>query len=226
MDNLIDLGQIQKHIKEIDFHLNEIKSIFNHEEEQEIIHLPYDNEKELTSVYGSPGTESSLTWVNFPDATIRFYSRDGALLPDHDRDFLNRPDHRCHVAVAPSFEKAMQEIYNMIGRDRFIKEGWHIFAGFTRDVKVGKKKGGSGLSTHCWSIAVDLNPDENPFSKTGTSNKRTFSDEGIDIMEKHGWLSGGRAWSNDWMHFQRAIPYIEPGSYYGNKGLPEHIKPL
>lgn len=109
------------------------------------------------------------------------------------------------------------EIFLTLGKERFEKEGWHVYGGFHN---YRTKTGGSGLSTHAWAIAVDLNQDENYYAKTTT----TFSDTGIDIMEKWGFLSGFRAWTKDAMHFQAVIPNISKGSYYAIHGLPKNIK--
>jgi hypothetical protein len=64
-----------------------------------------------------------------------------------------------------------------------------------------------------------MNPAENTFAQRTT----TFSDVAIDIMERWGWLSGGRAWGKDWMHFQAVIPNVSSGSYYDTHGLPKNI---
>ena len=69
---------------------------------------------------------------------------------------------------------------------------------------------------------MHINPDSNAFQQRTT----TFSNAAIDIMEKHGFLSGGRAWGKDYMHFQRAIPNISAGSYYARNGLPTHIEAI
>lgn len=239
MEKYPEIAQAQKHLKGISFHLNELsKTIDGMVTGNTIsvvspiklpapttIRLPYDKQEELIKAYGQPGKQI-LSYVNFPCKDMRLYSRDGTILTDKDRDPKNLPDHKCHINVAQSFQLAIDEVYALLGEEEFKKQGWNVFAGFTRDVSNGQKKGGNSLSTHCWSVAVDFNPNENPFSKTGTSTKRTFSDKAIDVMERYGWLSGGRAWKNDWMHFQCAIPYIEPNSYYGINGLPEHIEPM
>jgi hypothetical protein len=185
----------------------------------ETITLP--NENQLSAFYGPPGKsatwqKANLTRFNFPVNDIRLYTRTGAHLSDTTGDNLD--DHRCHVKVAASLEAALKGVFETLGKTEFYRQGWHLYSGCWN---YRYKRGGSSLSTHAWGIAVDINSEENPFLQKTT----TFSDAAIDVMERHGWLSGGRAWGKDWMHFQRAIPFISSGSYYSANGLPDHIKP-
>jgi hypothetical protein len=64
---------------------------------------------------------------------------------------------------------------------------------------VRAKRGSSGISTHAWGIAVDLNARMNPFR-----GKVTWSDEFLDVWRDVGWICGAD-WSvasKDGMHFQ------------------------
>ena len=183
-----------------------------------MISLPRENNASLNKFYGKADPNGGfLEWFSFPTDNIRLYSRNGINLSDADGD--GRDAHRCHKAIAKRLEAALQEIYDTLGRFKFEKEGWNIYSGC---FNYRKKRGGSSLSTHSWGIAIDVNGNENPFK----SSKTTFSDTSIDIMEKHGFLSGGRAWGKDWMHFQAAIPHISKGSYYDTHGLPDHIRAI
>lgn len=181
----------------------------------ETIRLPREGADSLNRFYGTANRRGSdLIWFSFPLSNIRLYSRTGANLSDRNGDGFD--DHRCHKAIAARLQAAYREILQTLGVERFMREGWHVYSGC---FNYRTKRGGSSLSTHSWGIAVDINSAENPFLAT----KTTFSDEAIDIMEKHGFLSGGRAWGKDWMHFQAAIPVISRGSYYARHGLPKHI---
>ena len=182
----------------------------------ERIELPKETTADLNAFYGKADPNGKyLDWFQFPTDNIRLYSRNGVNLSDADGD--GRDAHRCHKDIVKRLEAALQEIYETLGRFRFEREGWHIYSGC---FNYRKKRGGSSLSTHSWGIAIDVNGNENPFKSTET----TFSAEAVDIMEKHGFLSGGRAWGKDWMHFQAAIPRISSNSYYALHGLPRNIK--
>jgi len=61
------------------------------------------------------------------------------------------------------------------------------------------KRGSSGISTHSFGIAVDLNASWNPFR-----GKVTWSKEFLDVWRNNGWICGAD-WSKknvDGMHFQ------------------------
>jgi hypothetical protein len=179
--------------------------------------LPRETTAAMTAIYGAPSASAdSLAWFSFPHPRTRLYSRDGALLRDYAGD--SRLDHRTHRLLADRLTGALAEIHATLGGEQFEREGWHVYGG---SHNYRPKVGGSSLSTHAWAAAVDMNPAENVFAQRTT----TFSDRAIDIMEKWGFLSGGRAWGKDWMHFQAVIPSISAGSYYDRNGLPKHITP-
>lgn len=176
--------------------------------------LPKENNSAISAVYGQPSQNMSLAYFSFPTDKIVLYSRDGAQLINRVGDF--RDDHMTHPKLAERLTNALAEIYLTLGEKEFIRQGWHVYGG---SHNYRTKTGGSSLSTHAWAAAVDINPDENYYAKTST----TFSDIAIDIMEKWGFLSGGRAWGKDWMHFQAVIPNVSSGSYYARNGLPSNI---
>lgn len=179
------------------------------------IRLPMDNRDSMTKYYGAPSASPSyLAWFSFPHPSTRLYSRTGSQLKDYTGD--SRLDHRTHRMLASALQNALAEIYVTLGREQFEREGWHVYGG---SHNYRPTTSGGRLSTHAWAAAVDFNPEENPFARTAT----TFSPTAIDIMEKWGFLSGGRAWGKDWMHFQASIPAISSGSYYAKHGLPKHI---
>lgn len=168
--------------------------------------LPRETNGAMSALYGQPSSSPTyLDWFSFP-IPARLYSRGGQTL---DR-------HRCHRLVAPRLTTALAEILALLGRAEYERQGWHVYGG---SHNYRAKRGGSTLSTHAWGIAVDLNPGENGLRTTTT----TFSEAAIDVMERHGLLSGGRAWGRDWMHFQAAIPTVSSGSYYARNGLPANI---
>jgi hypothetical protein len=177
--------------------------------------LPMDNSAAMTKFYGAPSASPAfLGWFSFPHPSTRLYSRTGSLLKDSQGD--SRLDHRTHKLLARRLTNALAEIYTTLGREQFEKEGWQVYGG---SHNYRPTTSGGRLSTHSWAAAVDMNPNENTFNQTTT----TFSDPAIDIMEAWGFLSGGRAWGKDWMHFQASIPSISSGSYYARNGLPKNI---
>lgn len=186
------------------------------------IKLPRDNESEMTRWYGTKG-KVETDWFDFPTKDIYLYARKengGQMLPDRDHNGV--AEHRTHSKLAPSLSAALREIYNEYPK-LFISEGWNVYDGC---YMVRQSKGGSSASTHSWAAAVDFNASENPFGSKyiNLSSARTFSFTTIAVMEKYGFLSGGKAWGHDFMHYQAAIPsFIRSTSTYGIHGLPKHI---
>jgi hypothetical protein len=166
--------------------------------------LPYDDERSLTEFYGPPCDEDSLVQFHLPQG-MRLYG--GELISVH----------RCHRMVQESLEEALQAVRDSLGASRFQSEGWFNYCGV---FNCRRKRGGTSPSVHSWGVAIDLDADRNPFR----SEERTLSDAGIDVMEYHGWLSGGRAWNHDYMHFQRAVfRGVTRGSRYERTGFPSWI---
>lgn len=177
--------------------------------------LPRETSAALTAFYGSPAKAPPyLDWFSFPHDGTRLYSRGGSMLKDRAGD--ERLDHRCHRLLIGRMTAALAEIYVTLCRAEYERQGWHIYGG-CHDYRT--KRGGSGLSIHAWGVGIDVNPGENPYAATTT----TFTAAAIGIMERWGFLSGGRAWGKDWMHFQAAIPNLSSGSYYDRNGLPKNI---
>lgn len=185
-------------------------------------------ERDVSAYYGQASARGEhLTWFSFPVPDVRLYSRTGERVRDRDGD--GRPDHRCHKAVAGALETALRAVHETIGDRRYHEEGWHVYGGCHN---YRPKTGGSSLSMHAWGIAIDLNPVENPFYSRAT----TFSIEAVEVMERFGFLWGPRAWGMpgyegaragmyvDAMHFQAAIPFLAPGSWYAKRGLPRGIE--
>ena len=177
--------------------------------------MPRESDASLNRFYGTATPQGNhLDWFNFPCDNVRLYSRTGAHL--HDRDGDGNDEHRCHKMIVEPLEAAFLELYDVLGKEEFERQGLHIYAG---SFNYRRKTAGGSLSTHSWGIAIDVAPNGNGWKQYST----TFTDVTFDIFEKHGFLSAFRAWGHDAMHFQRCIPHISKGSYYAKRGLPKHI---
>lgn len=196
----------------------------------DIIELPVENATgQLEKFFGkaTPIGDEYLAWFQFPTDQMRLYSRDGDRLSDRDKNGLD--EHRCHRKIARRLEAALREIWDTLGPAEFQKQGWHVYGGCHA---YRAKKLGSSLSVHAYAGAIDINPNENQLHSVGT----TFSIRAVEIMERHGFLWGPRAWGMpgygrtdkiyvDPMHFQFALPHRSKGSYYEVNGFPKHIRP-
>lgn len=64
-------------------------------------------------------------------------------------------------------------------------------------------RGGTGLSTHSWGGAFDLDPEHNALGTTGRFAKT--QKWVVEIWENRGWFWGGRWKRKDAMHFEVAF---------------------
>jgi len=102
----------------------------------------------------------------------------------------------CHKLLQPVFEVAFQAILNA-GLESQVTSFGGCFS--FRPQRTGIK-----LSTHCWGIAIDLNPESNAQGTTGNM------DAGIVSIFQHlGFTWGGerRGRARDPMHFQFCSGY-------------------
>jgi hypothetical protein len=102
----------------------------------------------------------------------------------------------CHARIASLFSRVFEEI-----EKADMKEHIYTFGGcYNFRMKRGLEK----LSTHCWGIAIDLNPDSNRMGSAGDMYPGI-----IEIFREFGFKWGGD-WpgkSKDPMHFQFCSGY-------------------
>jgi hypothetical protein len=154
--------------------------------------LPADNTSAITDYYGKPSKNPTyLEWFNFA------YPMKLAWVPTLGPT-LHR--HRCHKLCVNDLEAIFQAIWQHYGKDydKIKAHGLHLYGGCHN---YRKMRGGTSWSRHSWGIAIDIDPDHNRL-KWGRDRAR-MPEAVIDIFEAHGWLSGGRSWGYDFMHFQR-----------------------
>jgi len=96
---------------------------------------------------------------------------------------------RCHYLLVSVFSEIFREIL-IAGLENYCQffGGCYIFR---------SQKGSKKLSTHCWGIAIDINPETN---KLGT--KGDMHPDIIRIFEDYGFDWGGNFEVPDPMHFQ------------------------
>lgn len=108
----------------------------------------------------------------------------------------------CHEKVAESLLRIFSKTYEAYGPG-LAEIGLDLFGGC---LNVRKKRGGSTYSIHSWGAAVDLDPDHNglhtPWKQARFSQK--VYEPFWAIVEDEGWVSLGRRWGKDAMHWQAA----------------------
>lgn len=144
--------------------------------------------------------KTSLSWFSFPTTMIL---QSGRKLSDKVGN--KNSDYVCHPDIKENLEDALQEVYDSLGENRFKREGWNIFGG-------GYNPKGSIPQQLSLKFIFGFN-----------GNKPELSDEGVEIMEKFGFLNMGRATGNDWGTFVAYIPSLKKDSFYKKVGLPFDI---
>ena len=110
-----------------------------------------------------------------------------------------------HKLVGQSFVAALEEILKFYGLDMIQKLGINLYDG---TFNYRAKRNGGEPSLHAYGCAVDFAGKLNPLGTEWNNDASLFHQAPysafIDIMEKYGWHSQGRATGNDYMHFQTA----------------------
>ncbi len=151
-------------------------------------------QSEVQAVYGKPGpaVENQLVMINFP-----FSFRIDWNLRQRTKRI------RVHKLAAPQLEKALNEVFNHYGEEKWRELGIDRFAGSYNHRKM---RGGNKWSMYAYGCAVDFYAGPNglrtrcPDALFCKPDYKAF----LDIMEANQWLPALRLWGADGMHFQRA----------------------
>lgn len=108
-----------------------------------------------------------------------------------------------HKLIAKNFKNVFKDILAHYGLEKIQELGIDLFGG---TFNCRKMRGGSQMSKHAWSVAIDLHPEANglkvPF------NKALFSKPEYnklhEIFEKHGFINLGKVKNFDTMHWEIA----------------------
>ena len=150
--------------------------------------LPADRESEIIKVYGRAGNEQSLTRFTFP-YRMRLYNTQRVI-----------KGHRCHRLCKPDLEAILETARDELGLEFLQAHDLDTYYGCYDDRSMrGRSR---ARSRHSWGIAIDLAAHVNGLN-TRWPARATMPVEMVEIFERFGWKSGGRAWGKDAMHFQR-----------------------
>ena len=148
-----------------------------------------------TPVYGSGGNGKQLS----RDDLISVY---GGPSPDDIKsqlisvDFLGKKV-QVHKLVAGCLTAVANEIKN-----NNVSYTIRAIGGYRYDSNNGSSNIGE-KSYHTYGVAVDINPDTNPFIAGGGTAPHDMPQEYIEAFKNHGWSWGGN-WNGtkDYMHFE------------------------
>lgn len=149
---------------------------------------PRDTEAELTAFYGPTGDSRLVMCI--PCYPLRLSWEPQTVI----RRFA------CHSRVKASLERVFEGLWELYGNDlqRVQAARMDLFGGCYNN---RPRKGNlSRPSLHARGAAIDLDPEHNQFR--WDRERASMPEEVIDVFAKEGWLSGGRSWGYDFMHFQ------------------------
>lgn len=168
------------------------------------IRWPHENERSLNEFFGDPRGRGRANpkWeaenlVRWTPPYPMFYSGD----PREPMEHLE-----LHKKVAPYFTAAFEAVLKELGAD-YIRHHHLNITGGTNCYRL--QRGGSRLSVHAWAIAIDMDPQRNPFPGRHGMMDLHF----VEIVSRYGlWWRGSRDGTSsspgsddDPMHFQCAI---------------------
>lgn len=107
----------------------------------------------------------------------------------------------CHGLVKDNFIGAFNDILSAYGLDKIKSLGIDLFGGC---FNYRKKRNGSAMSMHSWGIAIDLDPARNLLKENHTTARfaRPEYKKMIDSFYANGFISLGKEFDYDWMHFE------------------------
>ena len=156
---------------------------------------PEDDYHSMVAYYGQPGDESKLGKIVFPYPMRLAW----------DKSITVNGSSQCHTRMIAPLLAALTELLDTYGIEWIKEHGLDLYGGIYKNRNT---RGGVTKSKHAWGAAIDLNPSTNgnktPWraDKIGQKGYADMPLEAIVIFERHGFKSGGRAWTRDAMHFQ------------------------
>jgi hypothetical protein len=147
--------------------------------------------------YGNPDDKSKWAKVVVPKGMNLTY--DGV---------LQKTIRGVHQDVAQNLINAFKEIVSVYGEQKIKDLKIRLFSGV---YSSRKKRGGTTTSLHSWGIAIDLYRSGNLLKTPSPTAKFSQPEykQMVDIFERNGWYSLGRAKNYDFMHFQTWDPRLK-----------------
>lgn len=112
----------------------------------------------------------------------------------------------CHKRIAEPLLASLERLLDVFGPDGIAEHGLDLYAGVYNHRKI--RGGSKSWSLHAYGAAIDINPDVNGFStpwradRIGQPGYASMPIRAMECFEAEGFISGGRAWGRDAMHFQ------------------------
>jgi len=158
---------------------------------------PNQSTASLNKFYGDPDNGSGSADLDWQRENLT------TIIPPYAMQYGGRKVSKItvHKLVADSLMRVLTRIGQEFTAAQRKQYGLDQFGGV---FNFRRKRGGTGLSTHSWAIAIDLAVALNGFSVVYGSQPNMMPARVVEIFEDEGWTWGG-LWSNpDAMHFQAA----------------------
>ena len=161
---------------------------------------PHEDIFALNSFYGDPrgrNGEANPAWetaslVHWEPPYPMYYS-DGQRQPMQHL--------RVHRKCLETFGAAFKDALVVLGHDYIVAHQLDITGG---TFCYRTQRGGSRLSVHSWSCAIDMDPAHNPFPRRWTANHGMLDLRFAQILQRHGFIWRGADGDDDPMHLQLA----------------------
>lgn len=159
---------------------------------EEVAHQPavWPRQKDVPSFYGKVGANQTKIALPYPmrlawdkSSVVRSFS--------------------IHQKAHDSAQRALTKIHTAYGEQKIKDLRLDLFGGC---LNVRKMRGGKAWSMHSWGIAIDFDPENNPFrmERDKAPLARKEYEPFWRAWEEEGWLSLGRERNFDWQHVQAA----------------------
>ena len=159
---------------------------------------PHEDPESLNKFYGDPHGRNGGVSASWYKENIVFYQPAYPIFFSVNGQRLTR--FAVHKKCLKSFETAFGKVAKLWTPEQIQSRRVNICGGV---YGYRLERGGNKLSTHSWGIAIDMDPENNPFPKKWNA-KKGINQEFVAIMEKHGFWWRGEDGDIDPMHFQCA----------------------
>jgi len=181
--------------------------------------FPHEDTEALNHFYGDPRGRNGLVSTSwYKDNITKWTPIYPMFYSEHNVPLKTLLVHKLCV---PTFDKAFGNVLKHFGIDK-IKELRLNISGGTYNYRL--MRGGSRLSVHAYGIAIDMDPNYNPFPHPWHSGGINIDFANI-MMEAGFWWRGYHG-DIDPMHFQCAYRGVKPQEAAANPvATNEHVEP-
>ncbi len=160
---------------------------------------PHEDVAALNAFYGDPrGRNGKVNPIWFAKNTCLWHPPYPLFYSGDPREPMEHLE--VHVKAKDAFDTAFKDVLATLGHDYIVAHRLNVTGGL---FCYRLERGGSRLSVHSWAIAIDIDPQHNPFPHP-YSGPPMVDLKFAQILQKHGFCWRGASGDIDPMHFQLA----------------------